>query len=91
MRCSVSAPASCDWDEYIGLLGDERGLLLRSEHQVSIALTDGGEPGEDAATDAEIGRAHMGAFLGAFKAQGDSSENFGCHRDPVQTLLQKIS
>jgi len=49
-------------------------LLLRREHQVTVALVLGGERGEDPAGYAEIGRAHMRAFLHRFEAQSNPAE-----------------
>src|ERR1700758_1515446 len=59
MGSSVTAPAAGDGDEDIRRLGDEGGLLLRGQEKVAVSLRLGGEGGEDAAADTEVGLAHV--------------------------------
>src|SRR5581483_1911321 len=68
VRRSRAAPATVDRQEDVGHLADEVSLLLRGEHQVSVSLLLRGESGEDSASNAEIGGAHMRAFFRAFEA-----------------------
>jgi hypothetical protein len=63
-----------DGQEYLGLVGEEAGLNLGGEHEVAVALALRGERGEDAAANAEVGRAHVGALFCAFEAEGDAAE-----------------
>ncbi len=46
VRRSVSSPAARDRQKYVGLFGDEIGLLFRGEHQVAIPLALGSQRGE---------------------------------------------
>jgi len=62
------APATVDWQEHVWLFDDEIGLEFGRKHQVPIAFGLMREGGEDALTDAEIGRSHVGRFFGAGEA-----------------------
>ena len=65
MGGSVASPAPRDWEEEAGLVGDEGLLKFGREHEVSVALLDGCEGGEDAASYAEVDLAEVGAFFGS--------------------------
>jgi len=71
---AVASPAAFDGEEDVGGVGEEEGLLFRGEHEVAEAFFDGGEGGEDAAADAEVGCAHVGGFFGAGEGEGDAAE-----------------
>ena len=79
MGAAHSAPATGDREKDVGEVGDEELLLLRSEHEVAVALGLRGEGGEDSAADAEVGVAHVGAFFSARKSEGESAKVVGSH------------
>ena len=74
MGSAVASPASGDGNEEVGLVGDKGLLQFRGEHNVAVALLDGGEGGEDAASYAKIYGSHVGAFFGAFEGESDAAE-----------------
>ena len=74
MSCAHPAPSTFDWDEDIRHFGNKIRLLLRSQHEVAVAVFLSGERGEDPATHTKIRRAHMRAFLSAFQAECDASK-----------------
>lgn len=74
------SPSTRYRQEELGQLRDESRLLLRREHEVSVALALRGKRGEDSAAHAEIGRAPVGTLFSAFEAEGDSSKVFDIHR-----------
>ncbi len=57
-----------------GLLGDEGLLLLEGEFEDAVAFFLGGEGGEDAVVEAEVGVAHVRAFDGSGKLEGEAAE-----------------
>lgn len=79
VRCAASSPASGDGDEDLGEFFDEGGLLFGGDHDVAVAEFGGGEGGEDAAADAEVGGAHVGAFFGAGEGEGETAEVLDVH------------
>jgi carbonic anhydrase/acetyltransferase-like protein (isoleucine patch superfamily) len=79
-----------NWQKDLRQLADEFGLLLRSEHQVAITIFLRSQRGEDSAAHAKIGRTHVGAFLGAFKAQSNSSEIRWLHCDSLPIIFVMI-
>ena len=62
---SASSPTTGYGDEDFGEFFDEGGLLFGGDHDVAVAEFGGGERGEDATADAEVGGAHVGGFFGA--------------------------
>src|SRR5262249_31769212 len=76
-----AAPATVDGKEYVGHVGDEGGLLLGVEHEVTVAEFDGSESCEDAAANSEVYGSHVGAFLGACQAQSDAAKVLCIHED----------
>ena len=84
MRGAVAAPAAGNGQKDIRSFGDELGLDIGREHQVSVPLFFRGERGEDAAANTEIRRAEVGAFFSAFKAECDAAEIGGCHLIQLQ-------
>ena len=77
--CAHSSPATVDRQEKIRHFLDEHGLPFGIEHEIAVTLIGRGESGEDTATDPEIDGSHVGAFFGAFEAEGDAMEIGGCH------------
>jgi hypothetical protein len=59
-----ASPPSLDWGEYVGLIGEEGGLLLEGEFEDSASFFLAREGGEDAVVKTEGGMAHVGAFDG---------------------------
>jgi hypothetical protein len=55
------------------------GLLLRREHQVTVALTLGGERGKDSAANPEVRRPHVGTLFRAFEAKSDPAKISSVH------------
>jgi len=80
MGVTHSSESARNRQKDFGRILDKRGLLFRSEHQIAVALLLRGERREYSATDPEIGRAHVRAFLGAFQAQGNPSKVCDFHR-----------
>lgn len=78
---AVAAPSTGDGKEDVWSFGDELRLNFGREHEVSVSLVLGGERGEDAAANAEIGGAHVRAFFGTFEAQGQPAEVSRSHED----------
>ena len=76
---AAAAPAAGDGDEDFGEVFDECGLLFGSDHDVAVAEFRGGERGEDAAVDAEVGGTHMGAFFSAGEGEGETAEVVDVH------------
>lgn len=74
-----AAPAAGDGKKHFGEFGDERLLLLESEHEVAVTLLGGSERGEDAAVDAEVGLAHVGGFLDVGEGERDAAEVVEVH------------
>ena len=75
-----AAPTTGNGKKYLGEFRDKGSLLLKSEHEVAITLLGGGEGGEDAAVDAEVGLAHMGGFLDVGEGERDAAEIVEIHR-----------
>src|SRR5215469_19792 len=71
-----------DGKEHLRQVFNKRGLLLRSELHVSIALGLRGERGKNLAAYAEVGLAHVRALFDAFEAQSNAAEVVGVHRAP---------
>src|SRR5215469_8845068 len=63
--CAVASPTAGDGEEEVGLVGDEGLLQVGREHEVAVAELDGGERGEDVASDAEVGGSHVGTLFRA--------------------------
>jgi hypothetical protein len=74
-----ASPTAGDGEKDLGEVGKEELLLFGSEHEVAVVLGLRGESGEDAAADAEVGVAHVGAFFGARKGEGESAKVVGGH------------
>src|SRR4051812_41524313 len=74
MRCTHPSPATGNGQKHSGKLFDKRGLLLRGEHQISVALTLRGQRGEDFPAHAEVRRTHVGMLLCTFQAEHQSSK-----------------
>src|SRR5579862_2049109 len=53
---------------------DKSCLLFRCELQVAVALFGGRKCGKNVAANAEVGLAHVRAFLSALKTQCDAAE-----------------
>src|SRR3954451_13780386 len=74
VRRAHSAPTAGDGEEHFRSLGDKRLLQLGGQHQVPEPEMLMGKSRKDAAADAEVGVAHVGALLGADKAKGEVSK-----------------
>jgi len=69
--CGATAPPTAgNGNKDFGEIFDKGGLLFRGDHDVAVAEFGGGERGKDAAADAEVGGAHVGAFFGAEEGEG---------------------
>lgn len=91
VRRSAFSPSAGNGQEQFGLFSDELGLLLRREHQVSVALLHSGKRREDAAAYAEIDRAEVRAFLGPFEAERDAAEILDCHLGSLRAYRRTMS
>ena len=69
-----ASPASLDWGEDVGLVGDEGALLIECEFEDSAAFFLGGQGGEDLVVEAEVGVVHVGAFDGSGEFKGEAAE-----------------
>jgi len=58
---------------------NEHGLLLRSKHEIAVALFGGSQGSENSPANAKVGAAHVRAFFGTFEAEGDAAEVVGGH------------
>jgi hypothetical protein len=74
VRHAGASPTSGNGEEERGLVGDEGLLEFRREHEVAVALADGGESGEDVTADAEVGCTHVGGLFGPGEREGDTAE-----------------
>jgi hypothetical protein len=79
-----ATPAAVNGEEDFWEFCDEVLLLFGGKHQVAVALLGGGQGGEDAAVDAEIGIAHVGGFFGAGERESDAAEVVEVHGEMVQ-------
>ena len=79
MSCAVAAPAAFYRDEDFGHFFYEGGLLFWRDHDVAVALFCGSEGSEDSVAYAEVGAAHVGGFLGAFKTESGAAEIVNVH------------
>ena len=70
------SPAALDWREDLGLFGDEGLLLLWGEFEDAVAFFLGGEGGEDAVVEAEVGVSHVGTLDGLGELEGEATEEF---------------
>src|SRR3954447_15686041 len=73
-RRAHPAPTAGDGEEHFPSLGDKQLLQLGGQNQVPEPEMLMGKSRKDAAAYAEVGSAHVGAFLGAVKAKGDVSK-----------------
>jgi hypothetical protein len=89
MSHAHAAPAAGNGEKDIGEFFDEGFLLLKGEHQVSVALFGGGEGGKDAAADTEIWLAHMRGFFSAREAESDATEVVEVHGGMVARGCRK--
>src|SRR5690348_9025346 len=69
VSCAISSPSAVDGQEHFRQLLQERRLLLRGQHQVSVALLLVRERCKNPPTDTEVYCTHMRAFFGPFQAQ----------------------
>ena len=74
-------PSAVHGQKQIRPLGEKLCLRLWREDQISVAFFHAGQRRKDPAADAEICRAHVRAFLCAFKAQRNPPKIGGCHHD----------
>lgn len=74
-----ASPGAGDGKENFGEVQDEGLLLFEGKHEIAVALFRGGESGEDAAVDAEIGLAHVGRFFGAGEGEGGAAKVSDVH------------
>ena len=86
--CAIAAPASRDGEKDARKFGDESLLLGGVEHQVAVALLDRSERREDAAADAEVRSAHVGAFLSTCETQSDTAKVARVHGWSLRDMQQ---
>jgi hypothetical protein len=70
-----------------GQLAHKLRLLLRREHQVTVAFVSGGKGSEDPASHPEISRPHVRAFLCSFEAQRKSAKIRRYHREYLRFIV----
>ena len=87
---ATAAPTTGNGDEDFGELFDKGGLLFRVDHDVAVAEFGGGERGKDAAADAEVGGAHVGAFFGAGEGEGYAAEIVDVHGWASSGILARV-
>ena len=73
-----------DKDEDPGRFGDEIGLNLRREHEISEALTLGRQGREDPPAHAKIGRSHVRILFRSRKAEGNPAKVAGRHAECLE-------
>jgi hypothetical protein len=69
-----ASPSPLDRREDVGLIRDERGLLIEGEFEDSAAFFLCGEGSEDLVVEAEVGVSHVGALDGFRKLKGQAAE-----------------
>src|SRR5581483_8673180 len=74
VRHPPPSPPASDGQKDLWQFAHKTGLLLRSKHQVPIALAFGGERSKDPASHSEVGRSHVRPFLCPLKAQGNAAK-----------------
>ena len=90
MGGTAKSPAALHRNEDVWQFFDERGLLFRRDHYIAVPLFGGSERSEDSASDSEVDRAHMGAFLGAFEREGNAAEIDGVHVAHCSAWVERI-
>jgi len=71
MGHSHTSPTTRNGDENFGQFLHERRLLLRREHQVSVALVCRGERRKNSAAHPEVRFANVRILFGAMEAKGN--------------------
>jgi len=86
-----TTPAPLNRREDVRLIGYKCGLLFARQFKDPAAFFLGGEGGEDAVVEAEVGMAHVSAFDGIGEREGEAAKEsylwIACgsgHRDPFR-------
>jgi hypothetical protein len=79
MGHSHPAPPTGNGQEKFRLVPNERRLLFRREHQITVAMGLRRERGENSPADTEIGRTHVRTFFDPLKTQGNAAKILGFH------------
>ncbi len=74
MSRSHTSPSTVNGKKNLRQLCNECGLLLGSEHQISVSLFGGGKGGKNSAVHAKVNCAHVGTFLSACQAERNTAE-----------------